>query len=167
MYSMLCFSWQVNGKKRQKGNSFVNSQSIIDRHNSNFCFFLSNILRSAIFWGFFVEYFASYQYNVWFLYAKVPGHSVTTRKKNNFTTDPSTIWSLLSLHTFFKIFNRSFWYIDILNILFQERRATSLSGFPTGFNSSFILFFFFTATCVTRFLCHLFSDLDETWPDDR
>ena len=38
------FSWHVNGKKRQKGNSFVNSQSIIDRHNSNFCFFLSNII---------------------------------------------------------------------------------------------------------------------------
>ena len=75
-------------EKRDKKNSVVNSQSIIDRHNSNF---------------FSVEYFASYQYNVWFLYAKVPGHSVTNQKKNNFTTDPSTIWSLLSLHAFFKI----------------------------------------------------------------
>ena len=83
--------------------------------------------------GFSVEYFASYQYNVWFLYAKVPGHSVTNQKeKNNFTIDSSTIWSLLSLHTFFNICHRSFWYVFILNILFQERRATSLSGVPTG-----------------------------------
>ena len=39
--------------------------------------------------GFSVEYFASYQYNVWFLYAKVPVHNVSTppppkkKKKQN------------------------------------------------------------------------------------
>ena len=33
--------------------------------------------------------------------------------------------------------------------------------FPYRFNSSFILFFFFTATCVTRFLCHLLTNLSQ------
>ena len=92
-------------------------------------FFLSNILHHINIM--FDSSMQRYLVTVW-----------QTRKKNNFTTDPSTIWSLLSLHTFFKIFNRSFWYVDILNILFQERRATSLSGFPTGFNSSYYYFYF-------------------------
>ena len=121
-------------KRDKKEIAFVNSQSIIDRHNSNFCFFLSNILHHINIM--FDSSMQRYLVPVW-----------QTRKKNNYTTDPSTIWSLLSLHTFFKIFNRSFWYVDILNILVQERRATSLSGIPTGFNSSFYYYYFpfFTA----------------------
>ena len=129
IYYISCIVWQVNGQKRQKGNSFVNSQSIIDRHNSNFCFFLSNILHHIN--VMFDSSMQRYLITVW-----------QTRKKNNYMTDPSTIWSLLSLRTFFKIFNRSFWYVDILSILFQERRETSLSGFLTCFNSSFLLSFF-------------------------
>ena len=46
---------------------------------------------------FSVEYFASYQYNVWFLYAKVPGPSVKNQKKKQFHD-----WSLYNLKlTFF------------------------------------------------------------------
>ena len=54
------------------------------------------IIQTFVFF-FSVEYFASYQYNVWFLYAKVPGHSVTNQKKKQFHD-----WSLYNLKlTFF------------------------------------------------------------------
>ena len=46
------------------------------------------IIQTFVFFS--VEYFASYQYNVWFLYAKVPGHSVTNQKKKKQFHD----WSL-------------------------------------------------------------------------
>ena len=59
------------------------------------------IIQTFVFFS--VEYFASYQYNVWFLSAKVPGHSVTNQKKKQFHD-----WSLYNLKlTFFAhIFSR-------------------------------------------------------------
>ena len=42
---IVCYVLVDRSMDKKKGNSFVNSQSIIDRHNSNFCFFLSNILH--------------------------------------------------------------------------------------------------------------------------
>ena len=89
----------------------------------------------------------------------------TDKAEKKFTTDPSTIWSLLSLHKFFKKFHKSFWYLDILNILFQERRATSLSGFPTGsilvIELSFLVHIW--SCCSQLFLTP--CDLD-IWPTD-
>ena len=88
MYSMLCFSWGVNGKKRDKKEIalWILYQLSIGIY--------VDVIQSFIF---FVEYFASYQYNVWFLYAKVPGHSMTNQKKIQFHD-----WSLYNLKlTFF------------------------------------------------------------------
>ena len=111
--------------------------------------------------GFSDEYFASYQYYVWFLYAKGTWSQCDKPEKK-------TIWRLIPLynlkltflHTFFKIFHRSFWYVDILNILFQERRVTFLSGFPTAsIVVIFIILISLPLALVWRYLLCFSTDL--------
>ena len=67
------------------------------------------------------------------LYRKYHSHNTPEKGIITLESNPSRGTVLPAPHGKGNKCNRSFWYIDILNILVQERRATSLSGFPTGF----------------------------------